>query len=65
MIINMKGEHQCSQTKVYWSTTTTHSFLYSLVAFAVHQQGCVVATETVWPAKTETFTVWPSIEKVC
>lgn len=39
-------------------------FTSSVVAFAPQQQNCVVATETLWPAKPQVSAILPLTEKV-
>lgn len=49
-------------------TRTLHSsfvYLLPMTALMLWQQSWVVATETVWPAEPEIFTIWLFKEKVC
>ena len=49
--------------KVLLEYIHSHSFTFCLAAFALQQQSCTVATETVQPAKQNIFTVWSFTEK--
>ena len=62
----IKFKFQRPSIKFYWSTVTPmHLLVLSVAAFAKQQICYKVATETVWPTKLKTFTVWPFIETVC
>lgn len=54
-----------STNKYLWQHSHTHSLKIATAAFSLPQQNKVIATELVWCAKPEIFTVQPSTEKVC
>ena len=64
--IFIKFKFQHPPIKFYWSTVTPMHLLVLSVAASAKQQICYkVATETAWPTKLKTFTMWPFIGKVC
>ena len=51
--------------KQSFTGTQTCSFIYglSVAAFTLLWQSQVVATETLWPSKTNVFAIWPFAKK--
>lgn len=52
------------QIKFYWNVAMLIIYILSTAVFALYQQSCIVATETIWSAKPKTFTIWPFTEKL-
>lgn len=48
---------------MYWTTATLLRLI--LFTLCLQQPSGAVLTETVWPAKPTTFTIWPLTEQVC
>ena len=60
--IQMKFKFQVSRNKDLWEHSQAHSWVYYLWLLSCSK---VAATETLWLAKTEIFTIWPFTENIC
>lgn len=52
------------EIKFFWNTaTSTFCILWGSLLYKSELYGC--GTQNLWPAKPETVTLWPYIEKLC
>lgn len=47
---------------IYWNVTTFILLLFSMVVFTIQWQSSIVATETIWPAKSKIFSIYSFTE---